>query len=106
MAKESIEDIATRLFGEMRDLTPEEREMHQDWLSRVSVKTGLNIYDILDEDAKKEPYVKHAEEDMAFQAELVLYDLMEYAENHHIEPDFIFETFIKMFRKKLNHLKD
>lgn len=48
----------------------------------------------------KPAFVKMAEKDMDFEAEWVINDLRKYAEKNCIECDFIFETFIKAFRKK------
>ena len=49
----------------------------------------------------KPEYVKVAEEDMDFEADQVVKDLYDYAEENHIECDFIFETFLKAFHKKV-----
>lgn len=46
-------------------------------------------------------FVEMAEKDMDFEAEWVINDLSEYAEKVSIERDFIFETFLKIFRKKI-----
>lgn len=46
-------------------------------------------------------FVEMAEKDMDFEAEWVIKDLCEYAEKNMIEYDFIFETFLKAFRKKV-----
>lgn len=42
-----------------------------------------------------------AEKDMDFQAEWVVEDLCKYADKNCIEHYFIFETFLKTFRKKI-----
>ena len=49
----------------------------------------------------KPAFVKMGEKDMDFEAEWVIKDLCEYAEKNLIECDFIFETFLKAFRKKI-----
>ena len=46
-------------------------------------------------------FVEMAEKDMDFEAEWVKKDLCDYAEKNRIECDFIFETFLKAFRKKI-----
>ena len=43
-----FEEIAEDLFGEMRDMTPEESEAHSRYISSISTPTGVNIWDILD----------------------------------------------------------
>ena len=43
-----FEEIAEDLFGEMRDMTPEESEAHEKYLSSISQKTGVNIYDLVE----------------------------------------------------------
>lgn len=49
----------------------------------------------------KPTFVEMAEEDMDFEAEWIIKDLCEYAKETSIECDFIFETFLKAFRKKI-----
>ena len=49
----------------------------------------------------KPVFVEMAEKDMDFEAEWVIKDLCEYAEKNLIECDFIFETFLKAFCKKI-----
>lgn len=49
----------------------------------------------------KPAYVEMAEKDMDFEAEWVVEDLCKYADKNCIERDFIFETFLKTFRKKI-----
>ena len=49
----------------------------------------------------KPAFVEMAEKDMDFEAEWVIKDLCKYAEKNMIECDFIFETFLKAFRKKI-----
>lgn len=46
-------------------------------------------------------FVEMTEKDMEFEAEWVIQDLCKYAEKNCIEYDFIFETFLKAFRKKV-----
>lgn len=43
-----FEEIAENLFGEMRDLTPEESEAHSRYISSISTPTGVNIWNIVD----------------------------------------------------------
>ena len=43
-----FEEVAEELFGEMRDMTPEESEAHEKYLSSISQKTGVNIYDLVE----------------------------------------------------------
>jgi hypothetical protein len=50
---------------------------------------------------KKPEYIKQTEEDMDFQAEYMVKELEEYAEKNNIECDFVFETFLKAFRKEI-----
>lgn len=45
-----FEEVAEELFGEMRDTTPEENEAHNKYLSNISQKTGINIWDLIDKD--------------------------------------------------------
>ena len=49
----------------------------------------------------KPTFVEIAEKDMDFEADWVIKDLCDYAEKNMIECDFIFETFLKAFRKKV-----
>ena len=49
----------------------------------------------------KHAFVEMAEKDMDFEAEWVIEDLRKYAEKNMIECDFIFETFLKAFHKKI-----
>ncbi len=46
-------------------------------------------------------FIEMAEKDMDFEADWVMKDLCDYAEKNLIERDFIFETFLKAFRKKV-----
>jgi hypothetical protein len=50
----------------------------------------------------KPAFVEMAEKDMDFEADRVIKNLCDYAEKNLIECDFIFETFLKAFHKKLN----
>ena len=50
---------------------------------------------------KKGAFVEMAEKDMDFEADWVMKDLCDYDEKNLIERDFIFETFLKAFRKKV-----
>ena len=43
-----FEEVAEELFGEMRDMTPEESEAHEKYLSSVCHKAGVNIWDLVD----------------------------------------------------------
>lgn len=49
----------------------------------------------------KPAFVEMAEKDMDFEADWVMKDLCDYAEKNLVERDFIFETFLKAFRKKI-----
>ena len=42
-----FEEIAENLFGEMRDLTPEESKACSDYISSISECTGVNIFDLV-----------------------------------------------------------
>jgi len=44
----NIEQVAESLFGEMREMTPEESEAHNKYLSSISTPTGINIWDIIE----------------------------------------------------------
>lgn len=48
-----IED-AKELFGEMRDATLEEQEGINDHIKDISIPTGLNIFDLLEEGEQNE----------------------------------------------------
>ena len=54
----------------------------------------------------KPAFVKKAEKDMDFEAEWVVNGLCDYAEKNMIECDFIFETFLKAFHKKIKTESD
>lgn len=53
----------------------------------------------------KPAFVKETEKDMDFQADCMVEELKKYAEENCIECDFVFETFIKAFHKKVR-IKD
>lgn len=42
-----LEKLSRRLFGEMRDATPEENKSINDYISRISNPTGINIFNLL-----------------------------------------------------------
>ena len=46
--RKNIMEVAEDLFGEMRDMTPEESKAHSRYISSISTPTGVNIWDILD----------------------------------------------------------
>lgn len=50
---------------------------------------------------KKPAFVEMAEKDMKFEAGCVVESLMDYAERNCIEYDFICETFLKAFHKRV-----
>ena len=52
--------------------------------------------------ASKPAFVEMAEKDMDFEAEWVIKDICKYAEKNLIGTDFLFETFLKAFRKRIN----
>ena len=54
----------------------------------------------------KPAFIEMAEKDMDFEAEWVIKDLCEYAETNCIECDFIFEAFLRAFRKKIKAEKE
>ena len=43
-----LEELSNSLFGEMRDMTPEESEAHNRYISSISTPTGVNIWDLVD----------------------------------------------------------
>ena len=43
-----LEDLAESLFGDMRDMTPEESKAMSDYISSISEPTGVNVFDIVD----------------------------------------------------------
>ena len=49
----------------------------------------------------KPAFVEMAEKDMNFEADRVIKGLCDYAEKNLFECDFIFEMFLKSFRKKI-----
>lgn len=42
-----LEELANSLFGEMRDMTPEESKSVSDYMSSISKPTGVNIFDLM-----------------------------------------------------------
>lgn len=50
---------------------------------------------------KKPAFVEMAEKDMKFEADYVVENLIDYAERNCIEYDFICETFLKAFHKRV-----
>ena len=40
-----LEELANSLFGEMRDMTPEESKAYRESISKISNPTGVNFYD-------------------------------------------------------------
>ena len=44
-----FEEIAEELFGEMRDMTPEESKAHSEYISSISKPTGINIWDLIND---------------------------------------------------------
>ena len=46
---QKLEEITNNLFGEMRDLTPEESKAHSEYISSISNPTGINIWDLVDD---------------------------------------------------------
>ena len=48
-------ELAKELFGEMRDLTPEERKIVNDYIESISEPTGISIWDLYKrEDGEKD----------------------------------------------------
>lgn len=43
-----IREEAEKLFGKMRESTPEENEKINAYIKSISVPTGINIFDLLD----------------------------------------------------------
>ena len=43
-----FEEVADDLFGDMREMTPEESEAHSRYISSISTPTGVNIWDLVD----------------------------------------------------------
>lgn len=39
------------LFGEMRDLTEEEREAYREYIKSISKPTGINIWELLEDES-------------------------------------------------------
>ena len=50
-----FEEIADNLFGEMREMTPEESEAYSRYISSISTSTGVNIWDLIDKNAEDQP---------------------------------------------------
>ena len=46
-------ELAKELFGEMRDLTPEERKIVNDYIESISVSTGINIWDLYEQETQE-----------------------------------------------------
>lgn len=46
---QKLKEITNNLFGEMRDLTPEESKAHSEYISSISKPTGINIWDLVDD---------------------------------------------------------
>lgn len=44
----NIYELAQELFGEMRDLTEEERKSYNEYLKSISEPTGINFWDLLE----------------------------------------------------------
>lgn len=42
-----LEELANSLFGEMRDMTPEESKVYRESISKISNPTGVNFYDLM-----------------------------------------------------------
>lgn len=42
-----LEELANTLFGEMRDMTPEESKACRESISKTSNPTGVNFYDLM-----------------------------------------------------------
>ena len=47
-----INELAQELFGEMRDLTKEERESYRKYIESISIPTGINIWDLYEEERR------------------------------------------------------
>lgn len=46
----NIYDLAKELFGEMRNLTKEEREDYNNYIQSISIPTGINVWDLIEGD--------------------------------------------------------
>jgi hypothetical protein len=46
----NIYELAKELFGEMRDLTEEERENYNNYIKSISTPTGINFWDLIEGD--------------------------------------------------------
>lgn len=40
---------AKELFGEMRDATPEEQQSINEYIKSISIPTGVNLFDLLED---------------------------------------------------------
>ena len=47
--RKNIIEVANELFGEMRDMTPEESKAHSEYISSISKPTGINIWDLIND---------------------------------------------------------
>lgn len=47
--RDILYNTAKELFGEMRDLTKEERKAYNEYIESISEPTGINFYEVLDE---------------------------------------------------------
>jgi hypothetical protein len=56
----------------------------------------------MEDEMSKPEFVEMVEEDMDFEAELEIRKLCKYADENFIDCDFVFETFLNVFRKKIN----
>lgn len=43
-----LKELTNSLFGEMRDMIPEESKAMSDYISKTSKSTGINIWDLLE----------------------------------------------------------
>ena len=59
----SIIKEAEELFGEMRDVTPEEQKCIDNHIKNISVPTGVNIFDLLDSNEEAEKALKEMNKD-------------------------------------------
>ena len=42
-----LKELTNSLFGEMRDMTPEESKAYGESISKISSPTGVNFYDLM-----------------------------------------------------------
>lgn len=47
---QNINELAKELFGEMRNLTEEERENYNNYIKSISIPTGINFWDLIEGD--------------------------------------------------------